>query len=646
MSTVFGIFAHVDAGKTTLSEQILYKCGLTRKIGKVDDKNSILDNNEIERKRGITIFADEAKFTLDSNEFYLIDTPGHMDFAGEMERSILAIDVAILVISAVEGVQGTTQSIWKLLNKNHIPTIFFINKTDRDIANPQQVINYIREKWVSNLAVFDESFKNCVIDENLAEQIASTNDTLMEDYFNGIKIDKSLKKSLQNCDEYCAVCGSAAKDINIDILLNVLKTFYTSDKTQISELRAIAYKIRHDKNGSKITHFKIISGNLKPKMQVCHIYNNEKAYATVNEISKTIGNKYIHCDNAQQGELCAVSGLDNVKIGDIIGDNPCENNLMTIKPLMKVKISSNDCDNSSLYKILKQYEEEEPLLNVEYNKSINEIHIQIMGTVQLEIIKNLFLQNNNTNIDFGECEILYKETIKNKVMGCGHYEPLRHYAEVHLMLEPIDDDKIIFESMCSTDELGTNWQRLVKTHVFEKQHLGVLTGSPLTGVKITLISGRAHIKHTEGGDFREATYRAIRQGLMKAESVLLEPWFKFEIIVSNELSGRVFTDITKMGGEYSPPENYNDEVLISGICPVKTMQNYSCEFISFTGGKGSIATEFYAYKQCCEQDNVVKQKSYNPESDLANSPHSVFCSHGAGFTVNWNETDSYMHIKD
>ncbi|MEG2914829.1 MAG: TetM/TetW/TetO/TetS family tetracycline resistance ribosomal protection protein [Oscillospiraceae bacterium] len=645
MSIAIGIFAHVDAGKTSLSEQILYKTGTTRTIGKVDDKNSILDNNEIERQRGITVFADEANFKLGNSDFYLIDTPGHIDFAGEMERSILAIDVAILVISAVEGVESHTETIWNLLRKNNIPTIIFINKIDRDIANPKAVIDYIKTKWTANLSMFDESFSNGVINDELAQIIASANDELMETYFDGEKIDEKLSLLLNQAKLFPVVCGCAIRDINVDILLKILETFFSKDSNDDKPFKAVVYKIRHDKKGARLVHLKLLSGIIKAKTQVDYLYNDEIKTSLINEVYFCNGNKYSHAEFARTGQLCAVSGLETVKVGDIVGENPSHNAQFNLKPLLRVKVLFSQIDAMEMLKMLRQIEDEEPLLSVNYNENLKEIHIEIMGEIQLEILKNIFLQRFNTNIDFGECEILYKETIKNEVLGCGHFEPLRHYAEVHLKLTPINEDKIEFASECSNDILTISWQRLVETHIFEKQHIGVLTGSPISGIRISLVSGRAHIKYTDGGDFRESTYRAIRQALMKAENILLEPYFKFEIVVEPQFSGRVFADITKMGGEYELPESLNNEVLIKGSCPVRTMQNYSRELTSYTGGRGKISMNFENYRHCEVQEEIIEKMGYNPEADIANTPNSVFCSHGVGFTVKWNEVENYMHIK-
>lgn len=652
MGTTIGIFAHVDAGKTTLSEQVLYKGGSLRQLGRVDNKNAFLDYNEIERQRGITVFADEAPFTVNGSPFYLIDTPGHVDFSGEMERSIGAIDCAVLVISCVEGVQSHTETIWRLLQKNNIPTILFLNKADRDIADPNAVLTYIKNKWDTNAVVFDGNFTNGIMTDVLIEEIAATDVKLLECYLEHGYEQASFIKNTTSLIKNGIICpvviGSALNGTGIDMLFEIFNTFIKTKPNSIDPFYARVYKVRHYKNGGRVVFIKVLNGKLKPKDEVlCPDAAGGTITYKVNEIRSYSGSKFKSVSQADQGELCAVTGLYGVIPGDIIGEGARKGKTSILKPLMAAKVEyDKNIHPQKMLQILREIEDEEPLLSVIFNEKLQEIHVQVMGEIQIEILKNILRQRFNVEASFGKCEILYVETIKNTVIASGHFEPLRHYAEVHLRLSPGERGTgVTFDSVCATDELSLNWQRLIETHVLEKQHKGVLTCSPLTDVHITLLNGRAHLKHTEGGDFRQATYRAIRQGLMQAENVLLEPWFHFEIEVEVALSGKVLMNIQKMGGKYNSPIANKDSVIITGICPVVMMQGYARDLAEMTKGKGKLGLTFDNYYPCENQEEIVLRKGYNPERDVENTPDSVFCSHGAGYTVKWDQATEMMHVK-
>lgn len=654
MTTTIGIFAHVDAGKTTLSEQLLYSCGTIRQAGRVDKKNTFLDYNDMEKSRGITIFADEAHFQIGENKYCIIDTPGHMDFSGEMERSILAIDCAVLVISSVEGVQSHTETIWKLLKKHNKPFIIFLNKIDREAANPDAVISYIKDSWKCNIVNINSTVTEENVEDDIIEEFALYDDDIMNDYLAGT-IDAGnfiakCKKLVNSSVVYPVIKGSALNGTGIELLKNILSMFF-NDKQIIEDdndnFSGVVYKVRHDKNNTRITFIKVIKGTLKPRDEIkCIGLNNEETIYKINNIRQYNGHKSCQIQCANAGDLCAVTGLSDVKPGDIIGKNAEKGHGFSLIPLMSARVIYDKKINiHKMLSVLKQIEDEEMLLNVSFNEELQNINIEIMGEMQLETLKMIVKERFDIDISFGDSEILYRETINNKVVGCGHFEPLRHYAEVHLMLEKGDRGSgITFNSVCPVDILSQNYQNLIRTHVFEKQHKGVLTGSPVIDIKITLLSGRSHIKHTEGGDFREAVYRAIRHGLMYAESILLEPWFNFEIRTDDVFIGRVLIDIKKLGGEYESPECDNNIAIIKGRCPVKTMHSYVKEFMIFTKGTGRISLNFDGYYPCSNSEYVIAEKNYNPEADVQNTADSVFCSHGSGYVVKWNEAKEKMHL--
>ena len=654
MNTTIGILAHVDAGKTTLSEQILYQTGVIRKTGRVDYKNTFLDTSRIEKERGITVFSDQAVFEHGGRTFQLIDTPGHVDFAGEMERSLSVLDCAVLVVSAADGVQSHTDTIFQLLKTRNIPTFVFLNKVDRADVIPEEVISEMEKSWQMPCIDLTAFFTDGEIGSVSAEQLAEQDDDLLEHYLNGTAVQQNYKDAVKQLVAHNAILpvikGSALTGNGVSALLNALSDTapFLSAQPE-APLKALAYKVRHDKQGGRIVFLKILRGTLRPKDNVTYcLQDGEVKNEKINELRVYNGSRYTLGEHAGPGALCAVTGLAGLPSGWALGESelkPPQKN--TLLPLLSAAVLPEPSVNpKDLLLRLKELEDEEPLLQVKWNEESKEISVQIMGTVQLEILKELMLERFGYRIDFGPCEILYRETILEPVVGYGHFEPLRHYAEVHVRLDPMPRGSgITFESECPTDALSQNWQNLVRTHVFEKEHRGVLTGAPLTDVRIVLLAGRAHLKHTEGGDFREATYRAIRQGLMHAQNELLEPWYRFSIQAEIALTGRILSDIQKRNGSYEPPENTGELVRINGRAPAVCMMDYPKELTVFTHGKGRISMQFDGYEPCHNRDEIIESKHYEPERDLANTPDSVFCSHGAGFPVKWNQMEQYIHIK-
>ncbi len=628
---VIGILAHVDSGKTTLCEALLYKCGNISSLGRVDHKNAFLDTNSIEKDRGITIFSKQAILNTSDAKISLLDTPGHVDFSAETERVLSVLDYAILVISGTEGVQSHTQTLWKLLEYYNIPTFVFINKMDLQTANKEMVLNDLNQKLCDGFIDFENR------DDLFFESIALKDSTLLDEYLEVETIsDINIKNAIITRKVFPCYFGSALKVINVDNFLDGLNT-YTTQKNYPEIFGARVFKIADDEKGNRLTYLKITGGSIKVKDTV----KDNK----INEIRIYSGAKYQNANEGLAGDVVTVTGLSNSFVGMGLGFEKNAQSL-TLEPVFTycVKILDNT-DIKTVFSIFKKLEQEETQMNVVFNERLQKIDVQIMGDVQLEVLKRILLERFNINIDFEQGSIIYKETIKNTVEGVGHYEPLRHYAEVHLLIEPNKRGKgILIKTDLSEDSLDRNWQRLILTHIEEKTHLGVLTGSPVTDVKITLINGKAHQKHTEGGDFRQATYRAIRQGLMQAESVLLEPYYDFCLEIPTENSGKALTDLDFMGAKFSAPQTLGDTTIIEGYAPVKELRNYQKSIIQYTHGQGRISLTFRGYDECKNQQEVVSEFNYNPEGDLENTPDSVFCSHGAGFNVKWNEVFDYMHL--
>ena len=648
-----GIVAHVDAGKTTLSESMLYHAGAIRKLGRVDHKDAFLDTDQMERERGITIFSKQAVFRWKDRTITLLDTPGHVDFSAEMERVLQVLDCAVLVVSGADGVQGHTQTLWKLLKRYQIPTFLFVNKMDQEGTDGEKLLKELRKRFGENVVPFVDIMtesdcpggkvylhtKESAVEEVL-EELAVCEDDMMEEYLEEgrISLDK-VQKAVADRQVFPCYFGSALHSQGVEELLNGLD-LYMKDKTYPAEFGAKVYKIARDNQGNRLTYLKVTGGRLKVKDVVEGL--NEK----INQIRIYSGEKFESVQEVEAGRVCAVTGLENTRPGQGIGAEE-ESDLPVLEPVLTYQILlPDDCDVHKMLLNLKILEEEEPELHIVWEEQTSEIHVQLMGDVQIEILQRMIKERFGVLVEFGEGSIVYKETITAPVEGVGHFEPLRHYAEVHLRLEPGERGSgMQFATECSEDILDRNWQRLVLTHLEEKEHKGVLTGSPITDMKITLTSGRAHQKHTEGGDFRQATYRAVRQGLKKADSILLEPYYEFRMELPSENVGRAMTDIQNMSGKFGTPMIEEETTVLTGSAPVSLMRGYQKEFTAYTGGRGRIAVSLKGYDICHNQEEVLAESTYDSEADLANPTGSVFCAHGAGFVVDWDEVEEYMHME-
>ncbi len=638
-----GILAHVDSGKTTLSEALLFKTGEIRKIGRVDHKDSFLDTHKIEKERGITIFSHQATMNLKNSYITLLDTPGHVDFSAEMERTLAVLDYAILVISGIDGVQNHTETLWKLLKHYNIPTFIFINKMDISQKTKDEIINDINHKLSDRCF----SFSDRNFDENFFESIAVCNEDLMEEFLESNKIsEEKIKEAVFLCEIFPCVFGSALKLEGIDEFISLIDD-YMIKKSKNENFGAKIFKITEDEQGGKLTHLKITGGKLRVKTNVELKNSDGEVYSEkINQIRIYSGVKYTAVEEIEEGAVCAVTGLTKTFPGQGMGFEENFNSYVS-EPVLNYKV--NILDNTDTHIVLMKLRElsrEDTMLKIEWNEFLQEIHICLMGEIQLEVLKQIFHDRYKILIDFDRGNIVYRETIEDTVEGMGHYEPLRHYAEVHLILEPLKRGSgIVIESDCSEDVLEKNWQRLILTHLNEKTHIGVLTGSPITDIKITLASGRAHLKHTEGGDFRQATYRAVRHGLIRAKSVLLEPYYNFVIELPLEMTGRAMTDINNMGGEFEPPETFGEYSVIKGSAPVSEMIDYHKEIIAYTRGKGRMNCNIKGYFRCHNEKAVIEKINYQFEHDTLNTADSVFCANGAGFNVNWSEAEEYMHLE-
>lgn len=648
-----GIVAHVDAGKTTLSESMLYHAGAIRKLGRVDHKDAFLDTDQMERERGITIFSKQAVFRWKDRTITLLDTPGHVDFSAEMERVLQVLDCAVLVVSGADGVQGHTQTLWKLLKRYHIPTFLFVNKMDQEGTDGEKLLKELRKRFGENVVPFVDIMtesdcpggkvylhtKESAVEEVL-EELAVCEDDMMEEYLEEgrISLDK-VQKAVADRQVFPCYFGSALHSQGVEELLDGLD-LYIKDKTYPAEFGAKVYKIARDNQGNRLTYLKVTGGRLKVKDVVEGL--NEK----INQIRIYSGEKFEAVQEVEAGRVCAVTGLENTRPGQGIGAEE-ESDLPVLEPVLTYQILlPDDCDVHKMLLNLKILEEEEPELHIVWEEQTSEIHVQLMGDVQIEILQRMIKERFGVLVEFGEGSIVYKETITAPVEGVGHFEPLRHYAEVHLRLEPGERGSgMQFAAECSEDILDRNWQRLVLTHLEEKEHKGVLTGSPITDMKITLTSGRAHQKHTEGGDFRQATYRAVRQGLKKADSILLEPYYEFRMELPSENVGRAMTDIQNMSGKFGTPMIEEETTVLTGSAPVSLMRGYQKEFTAYTGGCGRMAVSLKGYDICHNQEEVLAASTYDSEADLANPTGSVFCAHGAGFVVDWDEVEEYMHME-
>lgn len=641
-----GILAHVDAGKTTLSEGILYTCKAIRKLGRVDHQDAFLDTNTLERNRGITIFSKQAECTLGEFGMTFLDTPGHVDFSAEMERTLQVLDYAILVISGADGVQGHTETLWRLLSRYQIPVFLFINKMDQPGTDREALLAEVKEKLDANCVEFSAD----QTDEEWKEQVAVCDEQVMEAYLEGEEISREqIRQMIRERKLFPCYFGSALKMTGVEEFLDDLK-LRIRETSYPETFGAKIYKITRDNQGERLTHMKITGGTLKVKSVLSNGRPGETGEGIwqekVNQIRIYSGEKYTMVSEVKAGTVCAVTGLTATYPGQGLGSEQASD-MPVLEPVLSYRIGlPTEVNVHQALLQLRQLEEEEPLLHIVWNETLGEIYAQVMGEVQIEILKSLIKERFGMAVTFDEGNIVYKETILEPVEGVGHFEPLRHYAEVHLLLEPGETGSgLIFAADCSEDVLDRNWQRLILTHLEEREHKGVLIGAPITDMKITLLTGRAHIKHTEGGDFRQATYRAVRQGLRKAKSQLLEPYYEFRLEVPSEQVGRSMTDIQKMLGEFDPPKTEGEMTVLTGSAPVVTMRDYQKEVISYTSGRGRLSCTLKGYYPCHNQEEIVEAAGYDPEADLENPTGSVFCAHGAGFVVNWDQVEDYMHVE-
>ena len=632
-----GILAHVDAGKTTLSEGMLYLSGTVRKLGRVDHKDAFLDTYFLERDRGITIFSKQAVFSLGNRRINLLDTPGHVDFSAEMERTLQVLDYAVLVISGADGVQGHTETLWKLLKLYEIPTFIFINKMDQPGTDRESLLAELKERLDEGCIVFGKG-KNV---ESL-EEIAMTDEAVLDYFMEHETVrNEDICRLIRERKIFPCYFGSALKLDGVQELLAGFEE-YMKPFDGKKEFGARVFKISRDDKGERLTFLKVTGGKLVVKMP---INKAEK----INQIRIYSGAKYEAVNEVEAGGVCAVTGLSSSYIGQGLGVEKGTAAPFLEPVLTYQMILPEGADTTKVLRELKQLEEEEPLLNIVWNPALEEIHVQLMGEVQTEILKTMIAERFHLDVEFGTGKIVYKETIKSPVVGVGHYEPLRHYAEVHLKMEPLEAGSgLVFDTDCSEDVLDRNWQRLILTHLQEREHPGVLTGAPITDMKITIVAGRAHLKHTEGGDFRQATYRAVRQGLKSAESVLLEPWYSFVLEVPSEQVGRAMSDIGQMNGSFEGPEAEDKQgmVRLTGTAPASEMRDYQREVWAYTKGRGRITLTLKGYEPCHNAEEVIEEIGYDSERDVDNPTGSVFCAHGAGFLVKWDEVPEYMHIKE
>ena len=636
---VLGILAHVDSGKTTLSEAMLYRAGVTRRLGRVDHKDAFLDTDALEKARGITIFSKQALLTAGDTDITLLDTPGHVDFSTETERTLQVLDYAVLVVSGTDGVQSHTETLWRLLRRYHVPTFVFVNKMDLPGMERQELLAQLNRRLGEGFVDFgaeqadrDEALALC--DENLMDRMLDA----------GQLQDADLIPAIARRHVFPCWFGAALKLEGVDALLDGLDR-YTRPAPALEAFGAKVFKVSQDEQGARLTWLRVTGGELKVKAQLTGEADGEPWAEKANQLRLYSGAKYTLTEAIGPGQVCAVTGLTKARPGEGLGAER-DSDLPVLEPVLSYQVLLPEgADVHAALGKLHRLEEEEPQLHVVWNETLDEIHVQLMGEIQLEVLRSLLAERFGLEVEFGPGGILYKETITEPMEGVGHYEPLRHYAEVHLKLEPLPRGSgMQFAADCREEVLDKNWQRLVLTHLEEKQHLGVLTGSPLTDVKITLIAGRAHLKHTEGGDFRQATYRAVRQGLMLAKSQLLEPWYAFRLEVPAENIGRAMSDIQRMEGTFDPPESGEETAVLTGFAPVSTMRSYPMEVVSYTRGRGHLSLTLDGYRPCHNAQEVIAAIGYEPERDLDNPADSVFCAHGAGFVVPWDQVRSHMHV--
>ena len=636
-----GLLAHVDAGKTTLSEALLYVSGTRRTLGRVDHADAYLDTHSIERQRGITIFSKQALLSTETKAITLVDTPGHVDFATEAERAMPILDCAVLVISATAGIQAHTLTLWKLLERYSVPTFLFINKTDLPGKSRCEIMAQLQQQLSSACVDFGSDR------DSLNEQAAMCDEALLETYLQtGAVTDANLRGLIGARRLFPCCFGSGLKLTGVEEFLNCIDT-YAPVPEYGEAFAAQVYKISRDPQGNRLTWLKLTGGSLKVRQTLSYTdAKNAPLEEKLLQLRLYSADKFTAAEEVVAGQLCAVTGLSSTYAGQGLGVQEAGQKPV-LEPVMTYRVAlPQGCDPVLTLPKLRLLEEEDPQLHILWDDRLKQIHAQIMGKVQLEVLRSVISQRFGLEVSFEDRRIYYKETIAAPVEGVGHFEPLRHYAEVHLLLEPLPQGSgLVFDSVCSTDVLDLQYQKLIISHLSEKPHLGVLTGAPITDMKITLLVGKAHLKHTEGGDFRQATYRAVRQGLMQAQSVLLEPWYSFCLTVPTESIGRAITDIRAMGGKFDAPESAGTSSTLIGVVPASELGDYADQLAAYTQGKGHLQVTLQGYAPCHNTDTVVQQLDYDPESDLENTPDSVFCAHGAGFTVKWHQVREYMHLE-
>ena len=643
--TVVGILAHVDAGKTTLAEAMLFDAGTIRTCGRVDRGDSHLDTDLMERDRGITIFSSQAALVHAGTAITLVDSPGHVDFSAEAERTLAALDLAVLVVGANDGIQGHTRTLWRLLERHGIPTIIFANKVDLlpdagSLAEKNALVAALRAKLS----------EGCLpIEELTGEAAAMTDETALEEFLEtGELSDATTRRLFAERHVFPCLFGSALKNEGVAELLDAIAKL-APDRAWPGEFAARVYRVSRGDHGERIAWLKITGGELHARQQVDGVTDGIPWSAKINELRIYTGSRFEPISNASAGGVCAVTGLSHVRPGDALGAEPAPER-PTLAPVLTYGVLTGGADIHTVLSALRELAEEDPMLAVSWDEHLQEIRLRLMGAVQLEVVRDLMAQRFGLDIDFGPGSILYKETISKPVMGIGHFEPLRHYAEVHLRLGPAPRGSgVTFGSECSEDDLDRNWQRLILTNAQERELVGVLTGAPVTDVRITLVGGRAHLKHTEGGDFRQATYRAMRQALMTARELgacmLLEPWYAFELELPTDKVGRAMSDLTRMSARFGSPEQMGDEARLTGEVPASELGDYALQLAEYTSGQGRISLEFSGYEPCHDSQHVIEEAGYDPEADLPNTPDSVFCSHGAGYTVKWHEVLEHAHVE-
>ena len=643
--TVVGILAHVDAGKTTLAEAMLFDAGTIRTCGRVDRGDSHLDTDLMERDRGITIFSSQAALVHADTAITLVDSPGHVDFSAEAERTLAALDLAVLVVGANDGIQGHTRTLWRLLERHDIPTIIFANKVDLlpDASSPA-------EKNALVAALRAKLSEGCLpIEELTGEAAAMTDEAALEEFLEtGRLSDATTRRLFAERHVFPCLFGSALKNEGVAELLDAIAKL-APDHAWPDEFAARVYRVSRGDRGERIAWLKITGGELHARQQVDGVADGVPWSEKINELRIYTGSRFEPISNVSAGGVCAVTGLSHVRPGDALGAEPAPER-PTLAPVLTYGVLTGGADIHAVLSVLRELAEEDPMLAVSWDEHLQEIRLRLMGAVQLEVVRDLMARRFGLDIDFGPGSILYEETISRPVMGVGHFEPLRHYAEVHLRLDPAPrGGGVTFGSECSEDDLDRNWQRLILTNAQERELMGVLTGAPVTDVRITLVGGRAHLKHTEGGDFRQATYRAMRQALMTAreleECVLLEPWYAFELELPADKIGRAMSDFTRMSARFGSPEQVGDEARLAGEVPASELGDYALQLAEYTSGQGRISLEFSGYEPCHDADRVIAEAGYDPEADLPNTPDSVFCSHGAGYTVKWHEVLEHAHVE-